>query len=265
MSTIGEVSWRALGFAGPIARGTLAPLDRAALHARAPGAVARPDTLDYRTLLPERGGLFDPRLFGAGTVIDAPPVDRDAPARAHKTTFARVVLAAPIVHPLARLRAADALAALAGTDELDRADALAASPAAAFVLAELPVIPTEYRPLHRDAEDRWQATGINVWYQRVLQRNAALARQLADASAPADAVAAARAGLADAILHLFANDELAAPERDKHGAVVPALGALCDDAARLAAWLAEPPEPARGRHQLAEVVLFARGFRLEVA
>jgi len=58
----------------------LVPAPLELVRARAPQLITSGATLDFRTLTPERGGLFDYRVFGPGTVIDVPLLIDDAPA-----------------------------------------------------------------------------------------------------------------------------------------------------------------------------------------
>ena len=115
---------------------TIAPATLDEIRARAPKLVTSGATLDFKTLTPERGGLFDYRVFGPGTVIDAPIVDDDAPYQPRNVTFGRLVLAHPIGH-----------------------------------LHELAVLPPDLRPLQRLDDDRWQSSSINDLYRRVIQCN----------------------------------------------------------------------------------------------
>jgi DNA-directed RNA polymerase beta' subunit len=131
-----------------VLRGTLAPASLDVVRTRAPKLVTHAGTLDFRTLTPERGGLFDYRVFGAGTVIDAPTPPDDEPWTPRATQFGRLVLAQPIVHPLLRPH--------------EHGDAV--------LLAELPVLPPDLRPLTRLADDRWQVSPINEMYRRVVER-----------------------------------------------------------------------------------------------
>jgi DNA-directed RNA polymerase beta' subunit len=128
--------------------GTLAPASVETIRARAPKQVTQAGTLDFRTLAPETGGLFDYRVFGPGTVIDAPlPADAE-PWKPHNVTFGRLVLSQPIVHPLLRPH--------------EHGDAV--------LLHELPILPPDLRPLTRLADDRWQVSPINELYRRVIER-----------------------------------------------------------------------------------------------
>ena len=115
---------------------TIAPATLDDIRARAPKLVTSAATLDFKTLTPERGGLFDYRVFGPGTVIDAPIADDNAPHQPRNVAFGRLVLAHPIGH-----------------------------------LTELAVLPPDLRPLQRLDDDRWQSSSINDLYRRVIQCN----------------------------------------------------------------------------------------------
>jgi hypothetical protein len=255
-STLGSVCLEALrapaGCSLPIA-----PASLDTIRARAPKQLTSGETLDFRTLVPQPGGLFDYKVFGPGTVIDAPAPDLDAPAHPPRTQFGRLVLAQPMPHPLALAHAAARIAELAGwtAAEVDRcktdsdpasraslADALDQSPEGrALVLRELPVLPPDLRPLVRLSDDRWQTSPINELYRHALRRT-------------------------DRLLHLFENEDQPEPLRDRQGEVLTSLRGL---AGGTGAWFASLAEraagvPQTGRHYRAEAVLFALGFELAV-
>ncbi len=275
MVTVERLSLAALRFSVD-ASFAIAPLTAEQIRDRAPKIVLKSETLDYRTMLPERGGLFDPRLFGAGTVIDAPLPDPEAPLRPRKTEVTRIPLALPIVHPLLRQHAREAAAALIGRDltfpsrledERQLIAALTASPdGAGFVLHDLPVLPPDLRPLQRDHEDRWTTTPLNRWYQRILARNQRLAK-LVETHAEVAQLDPEYADLSLLIHRLFENDELADGERDAEGGLLPSVRSLCggtEALERAARDLAVHPEgvPVSGRLYVARVVLFVLGFEV---
>ncbi|MBL0216237.1 MAG: hypothetical protein IPQ07_20425 [Myxococcales bacterium] len=265
----------------PVASGaSVGPVSAERVRQRAPNTVTKPETLDFRTMLPERGGLFDPRVFGAGTVIDAPPLEPDAPVKPRKTACARVSLAIPLVHPLVREHARAEAAALIGLDTLalggrrsqlehERAlvRALAASKLGAdLVLRELPVLPPELRPLQRDDEDRWATTPLNRWYQRIITRNARIER-LIESHAEDAQLEPEYGELASLVHRLYENDEMLDGERDMDGRLLPSLRSLCGGTAELhraALDLARHPAetPLSGRLHIAEVVMFTLGFEV---
>ncbi|HSN25281.1 MAG TPA: hypothetical protein VLT45_03315 [Kofleriaceae bacterium] len=288
-SSLGSLCLEALRAPAGVAL-AMRPLDPETLRARAPKLLTTGDTLDFRTLVPQPGGLFDYKVFGPGTVIDAPAVDLDAPARPPKTQFARLALAAPVPHPLAIAHAPSALAALAGwsthevlgcrlaaTDARASAATLLApdSPAAriaelaraldasadgrALVLRELPILPPDLRPLVRLADDRWQTSPINELYRNVFRRNQRLAKTLE--SGPAEAVAGELAALASALEHLFENEDTSDPLRDVHGETLTSLRGLAGDSSALFAAL-RAASANTGRSHRATSILFALGFEL---
>ena len=255
-STLGSVCLEALRAPAGCAL-SIAPASPDALRTRAPKQLTSGETLDFRTLVPQPGGLFDYKVFGPGTVIDAPAPDLDAAARPPRTQFARLVLAQPAAHPLAVAHAPARVAELAGWTlaEVERAhgdadpaarsslaDALDQSPEGrALVVRELAVLPPDLRPLVRLADDRWQTSPINELYRHALRR-------------------------ADRLLHLFENEDQPEPLRDRQGEVLMSLRGL---AGGTDAWFASLAEiaagaPQTGRHYRAEAVLFALGFELRV-
>ena len=238
-STLGSVCLEALR--APVGT-TLAlrPVTAEGLRARAPKQLTSGETLDFRTLMPQPGGLFDYKVFGPGTVIDAPPLPLDAPARLPRTQFARIVLAAPLVHPLAAAHAT-------GAD------------AAELVLTELPVLPPDLRPLRRLDDDRWQISPINELYRNVVRRNHRLGKAI-EGGGPPELVAAELTGLGTAVRHLFENEDCPEPLHDVHGEMLTSLRALAGGTAGLFGVAhAEPPTGASYR---AASVLFALGFEL---
>ena len=182
-------------------------VDVEVIRERAPKVLAAGETLDFQTMLPAKGGLFDPRVFGAGTVIDAPVKLDDSPYVPRKTQFARIALARPIAH-----------------------------------IVELPVLPPDLRPLHLDADDRWQPTPLNNWYRRIFNLNRRLA---SDPSAEPELFAVIRG--------LFENDELPDPELDKFGTPIPSLRSIVGGSTGFA--FAAEAETTRG--YIARSVLFA--------
>ena len=266
-STLGEVCLEALRAPAGTTL-ALRPLDPAALATRAPKLLTSGETLDFRTLVPQPGGLFDYKVFGPGTVIDAPALALDAPARLPKTRFARLALAAPLVHPLALVHAPARVAALAGWPADDvravwaggsRLDELAAAVDPALVLRELPVLPPDLRPLLRLDDDRWRISPINELYRHVVRRNHRLGKAI-EGGGPAELVAAELHGLADAVLHLFENEDCAEPLHDVHGDLLVSLRGLAGGA--LFETLADPAhaDPPTGGWYRATSVLGALGF-----
>lgn len=261
---------------------TIAPASVERIRERAPSLVTRSETLDFRTLTPERGGLFDYKVFGPGTVIDAPVIADDEPWKPRNTKFARLPLARPLVHPLVLLHAPGDIAEHAGMtrDELHRArfgddvelrrtivDRLEASEhGSALVLRELAVLPPDLRPLARLADDRWQSSSINDLYRRVIERNQRLARLL-EQSAPTAIVENETALLHGALLALFDNELQDDPIRDPQQRPLISLRGLCGGNGGCVTALrhldAAPPSQApTARMHRVEAVTFALGFEL---
>jgi hypothetical protein len=227
---------------------------------RAPKVVTAAETLDFKTLMPVPGGLFDHKLFGPGTVIDAPPIRDDEPLNARKTQFARITLGLPIPHPLLAERAPDRIAELAGwkrsdydrwltgATECELIAALESHGLGDLVMRELPVLPPDLRPLRRADDDRWAISPLNDLYRRVLQRNQRFAHA-AETNAPHVIIAAERQQLHDAIVQLCDTE----------------LRALCGgrdgfaDALRELDRQSADAEPT-GKLYRTESVLFALGF-----
>ncbi|HUR28650.1 MAG TPA: hypothetical protein VM509_10720, partial [Planctomycetota bacterium] len=241
----------------------LAPVSVEELRARAPHEVHKSETMNYRTMAPEPGGLFDPKLFGPGTVIDAPVPNGDAMIRPRKTWFARVALAAPMLHPLLVARARTQIAELLGRTSEEVATAAADVEASRalvegldakhtwMVLRELAVLPPDLRPLKLDDHMRWALTPINMWYQRIINRNGRL-KKLIEQGAPASQLSADWAELSAAIRGLAENDETNEPTLDADGDPMPSLRTLAggthrglyDALAELAAHAAAAPAAA---------------------
>jgi DNA-directed RNA polymerase beta' subunit len=239
-----------------------------AICARAPKQVTRAETLDFKTLTPERDGLFDHRVFGPGTVIDAALPASDEAIKPPKTQFARVTLARPIVHPLVCAHAPQELAKRAGTsfDDLERwkrgEDPVAYANLIAglelngdgnLVMREMPVLPPDLRPLRRLADDRWAVSPLNDFYRRVLYRNVRLA-QLVEQSAPEVILVAETRQLHDSVLHLFDSDTALPELVGGRSGLSDALRAL--DERDLAA-------APTGRSYRIEAVLFALGIVIQ--
>jgi DNA-directed RNA polymerase beta' subunit len=278
--TVDRLCAKALRFGDAPLAAKLVPVSVTRLRERAPKAVVKPETLNFSTMLPEAGGLFDPRVFGAGTVIDAPLPDPDEIVKPRKTLFARIPLAIPVVNPLAVANAAEETAALIGRDSLARSTgvslldharelvaALTASDALhGLVLVELPVLPPDLRALLRDDEDRWTTTPLNRWYQRILYCNARLAKHLQKGQDSVFSLANEYGELVSLVGRLFHNDLLPDPERDPDGNALPSLRTLCGGAAGLETVVRTLAGPApfgadqSGSAYVARAVLFGLGF-----
>lgn len=199
------------------------------MRAQAPAAVTRAETLDFRTLLAEPGGLFDYKLFGPGTVIDAPPLPDDAPVKP-RTRFARIELAARIAHPLLE----------------------------SVMLEALPVLPPDLRPLTRLDDDRWQRSAINDHYIRILNINARWASQ----PAPLDLANAIATLFENEDRPQPVVDGEGTPRQSLRGLAGGTAG-LFAALAELDQRLGRDPDAAlTGRLYRARCVLFAMGFAL---
>jgi DNA-directed RNA polymerase beta' subunit len=233
---------------------------------RAPKLVTTAETLDFKTQIPVPGGLFDDRVFGPGTVIDAPALVDDEPHKPHKTQFARITLAMPIVHPLvcentprrlfelvAVVSDPSACAHLLDDSELytNVIDGLELAGHGALVMRELAVLPPDLRPLRRLDDDRWAVSPLNDAYRHVVSRNGRLAH-VVETNAPTAILATERRQLHEAMHQLFAG-ELSA----LCGGVVGFAAALCElDRAPAGAALT-------GSVYRTESVLFALGMTRE--
>jgi hypothetical protein len=181
---------------------------------RAPEVLGAAETLDFKTLMPVAGGLFDYKVFGPGTVIDAPAVDERDPQKPPRTRFARITLGMPMPHPLVLACAPDRLAELAGwqrTDverwlggesECELTAALESHGHGDLVVRELPVLPPDLRPLRRLDDDRWAISPLNEWYRRVIHRNQRFAHVF-ETNAPHLIIASERAQLHEAMCQLM--------------------------------------------------------------
>ena len=274
-----QLSWEALRFpvAGMRPVTPVVPATGEQIRERAKHVVVKPETMNYRTMMPEVGGMFDPKLFGPGTVIDGPVIDPDAPVKARKTWFGRIPLVVPIVHPLfvehVRPQLGDKLgvgpAALSdAAQSLARGREIVALLEAhaelqPVVMTELPMLPPELRPLHRTEDDRWMTSGLNLWYQRVINRNRQLAHSLETPETDPLVLDSQYANLHDTIRRLFENDEASDAELDVDGRALPSLRTLCGGTLHLYRALREthPPDgPQPGRCHVARLVMFALGF-----
>ena len=225
---------------------SFAPATLDEVRARAPNPVTSGATLDFKTLSPERGGLFDYRVFGPGTVIDSPMAADDAPHQPRNVTFGRLVLARPLPHPL-----------IGSRDPVERAAQLVSGPNS--VLRELAVLPPDLRPLQRLDDDRWQSSSLNDLYRRVIQRNDRLAKLVEANTEPAQIVAEELA-LHDALLALFDNEHQATPVLDSLGQPLGSLRWLGGDLEIGLRAFAADSGTARARK--IDAVAFAMGFTL---
>ena len=274
-----QLSWEALRFplTGMRPAAPVVPATAERVRERAKHVVVKPETMNYRTMMPEVGGMFDPKLFGPGTVIDGPVIDPDAPVKPRKTWFGRIPLAVPIVHPLFVEHVRPQLGERLGVDAAAISDAaqslargreivalLAAhADLAPLVMTELPMLPPELRPLHRTEDDRWMTSGLNLWYQRVINRSRQLARSLEIPETDPVVLDSQFANLHETIRRLFENDESSDAELDADGRALPSLRTLCGGTLALYRALREThpvdgPQP--GRCHVARLAMFALGF-----
>ncbi len=231
----------------------LSVLDSQAVRALAPHAINKPETINYRTFVPETGGLFCKEAFG--------PLH----STERRTQLAHIELANPVVHPLFKKTVACLLGIEPGELEqvlryelalvdgaLDDDDAsmtgavsvreglervalstvassapdrqlrdLAAALSKAgihpaqFVLDAWPVLPPDLRPLVPLSGGRFATSDLNDLYRRVINRNNRL-RRLRALNAPAALLRAEAATLQNAIDHLVDNTgsrRLTGPDR----------------------------------------------------
>jgi hypothetical protein len=233
------------------------------IRARAPKAVTAAETLDFKLLMPVAGGLFDYKVFGPGTVIDAPPIPDEQPLRPRKTQFARVTLGLPIPHPLvaalpdrlaelAGWQRADVDRWLTGATECELIAALESRGHGDVVMRELPVLPPDLRPLRRLDDDRWAVSPLNDLYRRVIHRNGRFAH-VAETNAPHVIIASEGQQLQEAMHQLFDSE----------------LRELCGGRESFADALREldcqaPDAEQTGKLYRTESVLFALGFMRQV-
>jgi hypothetical protein len=210
----------------------LARVDGEALRLRAPGEVKRAETLNFRTFTPEPDGLFCDLIFGWGPLERGPFADDEPVSEPRATRFGRIVLPAPIVHPLVLAHAADEVAARArvSRDELDALTAYT-DPAqwtrlcarlagteqgAAVLLHTLPVLPPYLRPIKRTGAEGWVSADLNDLYRRVVNRAFRL-RRLLELAAPDLIVANEHRFMVQAVHMLFENEDLPEPATDPEG------------------------------------------------
>jgi DNA-directed RNA polymerase beta' subunit len=237
-----------------------------AVRERAPKVVTAAETLDFKTLMPVAGGLFDYKVFGPGTVIDAPAQNDAEPFKPKRTQFGRIQLAMPLVHPLSCENTPQRMVELAAlTDKARDCTNLLDDPAlyddvvnglelagyGSIVMRELAVLPPDLRPLRRLDDDRWAVSPLNDLYRRVVSRNGRLAH-VVETNAPAVILASERRQLHEAMHQLFAGE----------------LRSLCGGSDGFTTALCEldrhpPGETLTGKLYRTESVLFALGFLRE--
>src|SRR5262245_27807429 len=190
----------------------VAPVGRDA-SALASGVVTKPETLNYRTFQPERGGLYDEAVFGPFRSPEEPLPDRDEAIEPMR--FGRVVLSRPILHPWLLTAIAPARTGR-GSDEL-RSIALGEEPhpldAAATLASEFPdiaigdliVLPSDLRPMRKLDGGRLATTDLTDLYRRVINRNNRHGR-LVELNAPEIIIRNEARMLHEAVASLFDNE-----------------------------------------------------------
>ncbi|NVB82394.1 MAG: hypothetical protein HOV81_28705 [Kofleriaceae bacterium] len=283
MRTIEQLCRDALHVISPLAATQLAPAALDVLRTKAPRLVKKAETLDFRTLTPVPGGLFDYKVFGPGTVIDAPALADDEPIGPRKTQFARLELTLPIVHPLLVDALPDEVAERAGWDRGRFArwrraeeepytalvEALEAAGHDALVMRALAVLPPDLRPLARLDDDRWATSPLNELYRRVISTNERIAK-LVEQNAPPPIIGVERMRLASAVLHLAMNERCAEPVRDGQGQALTSLIGSCGGSTGLDQGIAaldrrradRTADAPTGRLYRVESVVLALGFEL---
>lgn len=186
------------------------------------GAVKKPETLNYRTLLPEKDGLFSIEAFGDGDVF--PNRDSLANTQPHDhvraTTFGRIDLPMALIHPLALMHAIEDVGArmhmpaqavratLGGGDEAQWSslrERLSQVDIEPLLVRSLLVVPPYLRPMVPLEGGRWATSDLNDLYRRVVNRANRLAR-LAELGAPPIIINNEERLLYDAVESLFANE-----------------------------------------------------------
>ena len=210
------------------------------------GAVTKPETLNYRTFLPEKNGLFSVEAFGAGEAFleRAQLSSTDPMEHPRATTFGRMNLPVALIHPLLVLHAFDDVAErmhvaaerarvlLASTEDdhrVELAECLARPDMAPILIRSIMVIPPYLRPMVPLGDGRWATSGVNDLYRRVINRANRLAR-LIELGAPAVININEERMLFEAILSLFANELTDRPVTGPdHEALVSLWGMAGDD------------------------------------
>ena len=188
-------------------------------------AVTKPETINYRTSLPEMHGLFCTEVFGPG---DAFPRDLERTQlgpHVRETTFGRIDLPVAAIHPLALRHCYDDVAERFGLDvrsTIDGGDEAAWSalraklddPAVApLVVRSIPVLPPYLRPMKLLEGGRWATSDVNDLYRRLINRANRLAR-LAELGAPVVITNNETRMIYDALDSLVANELRETPVTD---------------------------------------------------
>lgn len=201
-------------------RVSLVPDDE--IRARSSGAIRKPETINYRTFVPEPGGLFCQEVFG--------DVHERSPVRRRR--FGHYELPVPVLHPWLVSAVADRLGVsddvvrrvLYDSQTLDGgfpAD-LDSTGAAALRTAlddpatddwffhVVPVLPPDLRPLVPLPGGRFATSDLNDLYRRVINRGNRL-RRLLDLKAPITIMVNEVKDLQTAVGALFDNQASKAP------------------------------------------------------
>lgn len=255
---------------------SLSPCDIDAIRLCASGVVLKPETLNYRTFVGERGGLFDGEIFGERSATkDGYPylhVGDDEEIDPAWMRFGRIVLAEPVVHPLFVLHAPEVLAEAANAP-LDAISSLvrfelpeergtavrmlqSTEVGRSLLMTELPAM---MRPLILLDGGRFATSDVNDLYRRVINRNNRLAR-LIELNAPEMIVFNESRMLHEAILALFANESLKAKITDPDERVLVSLSGL--GAVPNALEVLDLDKPHVKANARTVAILFALGFEV---
>ena len=180
----------------------LRPASDADAKALSSGVVRKPETVHYRTELPERAGLFCTEIFGQEDL------DR-------RRRFGHIELAAPIVPYIWRAGKPSLVARMTGLlDSEDPAGAEAveealrqrgyASAVDGMVRRTVLVFPPDLRPLVKLESGNWATSDLNDLYRRLINRNNRL-RKLIELKAPEQIITSERRMLQSAADALMAN------------------------------------------------------------
>ncbi|HJL01685.1 MAG TPA: DNA-directed RNA polymerase subunit alpha C-terminal domain-containing protein [Polyangiaceae bacterium LLY-WYZ-15_(1-7)] len=229
------------------------------IRERSHGEVTKPETINYRTLKPEPGGLFCARIFGPvkdyecacgkyarmkhrGIVCEVCGVEVIA-SRVRGERFGHIRFPVPVLHPWAR----DAVAAHLGrpVEDVDRIldgqlDLALQEPAswreggpfalraalgevgARYFFEVWPVLPPDLRPLLALGGGRFATSDLNDLYRRVVNRKNRLAR-LIELDAPVVILRNEMRQLQEGVEALVANGERARPVIGPQGKKLVAL------------------------------------------
>jgi DNA-directed RNA polymerase beta' subunit len=275
---------RALGRDEPVHGLEFSLCDADTVQKRAPGRVLKPETLNYRTLKDEPGGLFDSTVFGASSHDkDQNPylkLGEDEDVDPAWIRFGRISLAHPMVHPLFVHRTPEIVAEAANVplevirpllkfenpEERETAvRMLEGTPLGrSLLLTELPVLPAHMRPLIKLDEKRFATSDVNDLYRRVINRNNRLAR-LMELNAPEIIIFNEVRMLHDALLSLFANESLEKKVTGPDKAVLVSLSGLVPDGIAAGLSTFDASHPMRRSNARITSVLFAMGFDVQKA